>query len=414
MAVGSSISGICRQLRGTGAGLFVVLMKQQFCQIRGHRLSQRRDARDRAHFVGWNERFNDRTCDSGMARCRQRDSSRNDSTRPAFSISPPLIAARINSASVPIWTSSRSLENSRFYLSSGKEAITSRLNARESYIFPMLTIVPDEMALFRTRLLQKGLSQKSARNVLTLLGKILTDAWKGHYLKTNPMVDVDRPKIEKKHKGRALKPDEINFILEACSERLRPIAMTAVLTGMRRGEELGPDWESVDFENDVIRVRRALFWKYGKYQKRAENEAPYVFIDRKSKESIRDIDMSPALKKELRRLYLKSGRKGLVFCMPDGSPLNPDNLTKGDFARALKKADVERAKANLPTIGKVRWHDLRHTFGSLKIDQGENVYYVMRQMGHSSIQVTIDSYVHQLKDRNPGAAAKTDAMIFGA
>jgi len=62
----------------------------------------------------------------------------------------------------------------------------------------------------------------------------------------------------------------------------------------------------------------------------------------------------------------------------------------------------------------VRFHDLRHTFGSLKIEQGENIYYVQRQMGHSSIQVTIDIYGHLLKNRKPEAAAKTDALIFEA
>jgi len=49
----------------------------------------------------------------------------------------------------------------------------------------------------------------------------------------------------------------------------------------------------------------------------------------------------------------------------------------------------------------------------LKIEQGENIYYVMRQMGHSSIQVTIDTYAHLLKDRKPEAAAKTDELVFG-
>jgi integrase len=67
----------------------------------------------------------------------------------------------------------------------------------------------------------------------------------------------------------------------------------------------------------------------------------------------------------------------------------------------------------LPVIGKVRWHDLRHTFGSLKIDQGEDLLYVSRQMGHSSLSVTGEIYAHQIRERRPEAAAKTDAMIFG-
>jgi len=65
-------------------------------------------------------------------------------------------------------------------------------------------------------------------------------------------------------------------------------------------------------------------------------------------------------------------------------------------------------------LGRVRFHDLRHTFGALKIEQGENVYYIQRQMGHSSVQVTIDVYGHLLESRKPDAAAKTDAFLFGA
>ena len=45
------------------------------------------------------------------------------------------------------------------------------------------------------------------------------------------------------------------------------------------------------------------------------------------------------------------------------------------------------------------------------IEQGENIYYVQRQMGHSSIQVTVDIYGHLLKTHNPDAAAKTDHLI---
>jgi len=123
--------------------------------------------------------------------------------------------------------------------------------------------------------------------------------------------------------------------------------------------------------------------------------------------------MSPELLKELLELYMRSSKTGLVFCTAKGTPLNPGNVVERDFKDVLEKAEAERAKNNLPAVGKVRWHDLRHTFGSLKIDQGENPYYIMRQMGHSSIQVTFDIYGHQLESRNPQAAAKTDAMIFG-
>ena len=225
---------------------------------------------------------------------------------------------------------------------------------------------------------------------------------------------MDKPQINKEQKGRTLKPDEIQGILNSAEGIDRLMIGAAIATGARRGEQFGLDWEHIDFESNVIRVRRALYWKYGKYHERKEGEPAYVFVTPKSKKSIRDIDMSPELRKQLLELSMKSGKKGLVFCTPKGTPMSPDNFVKRNFAAILARAEAERAGNGLPAIGKVRWHDLRHTFGSLKIDQGEDLLYVSMQMGHSSIQVTADIYAHQIRARRPEAAAKTDAVIFGS
>jgi integrase len=278
---------------------------------------------------------------------------------------------------------------------------------------PLQAISADEISLFRTSLLRKGTSAKTVNNILNLLGKILADARKAHYLKFNPIEDVDKARVDKEQKGRTLLPDEIKSILHSCEGLDRTIIATAIATGMRRGEQFGLDWDSVDFESNVIRVRRALYWKFGKYHEHEEGQPNYVFVTPKSKKSIRDIDMSPELRKELLALYLKGGRKGLVFTTPAGGPMEPDNFIKRNFTDTLERANEERVKNDLPAIDKIRWHDLRHTFGSLKIDQGEDLLYVSRQMGHSSIQVTADIYAHQIRAKRPEAAAKTDAAIFG-
>lgn len=127
------------------------------------------------------------------------------------------------------------------------------------------------------------------------------------------------------------------------------------------------------------------------------------FVSPKREMSVRDVDLSPTLRTELRELYLKSDKKGLVFRSRTGGPVNANNLVKRKFKPAAKAAGIE---------GNVRWHDLRHTHGSLKIDQGANIYYVQRQMVHASIQVTLDVYGHLLKSRRPEEAAKTDQVIF--
>jgi integrase len=79
----------------------------------------------------------------------------------------------------------------------------------------------------------------------------------------------------------------------------------------------------------------------------------------------------------------------LVFPSKMGTVLDQSNLTNYQFLPCLDRAGVRR----------FRFHDLRHTFGSLLIRDGASLAYVKDQMGHSSIQVTVDTYGHLI----PGA-----------
>jgi integrase len=69
-----------------------------------------------------------------------------------------------------------------------------------------------------------------------------------------------------------------------------------------------------------------------------------------------------------------------VFCNEEGNPLDGDNLRHRVFYKVLAKAGLRW----------IRFHDLRHTFASLLIQNGESLTYVRDQLGHSSIQVTVD------------------------
>jgi Phage integrase family len=72
------------------------------------------------------------------------------------------------------------------------------------------------------------------------------------------------------------------------------------------------------------------------------------------------------------------------------SHLDPDNLYHRVFLPVLTKARIR----------KIRLHDLRHTFGSLLLQNGASIVYVKEQMGHSSIQVTVDTYGHLIPGAN--------------
>lgn len=123
------------------------------------------------------------------------------------------------------------------------------------------------------------------------------------------------------------------------------------------------------------------------------------FTTPKSKKS-RRVDLSRQLRSALLALRDKrlceayaqgkdSVTDDLVFRSPAGSVLDPDNLVKRYFLPCIAYSGLRR----------FRFHDLRQTFGSLLIQDGALITYVKEQMGHSSIQVTVDTYGHLI----PGA-----------
>jgi integrase len=99
------------------------------------------------------------------------------------------------------------------------------------------------------------LADGSVRNTLRLLKKIFNDAVDDDYLRSSPMTKkVKVPPRSKEQKGRALNPEEIRDLLAACGDEpaTRLIVLTAILTGMRRGELFALRWEDVDWQKDVV------------------------------------------------------------------------------------------------------------------------------------------------------------------
>ena len=86
-----------------------------------------------------------------------------------------------------------------------------------------------------------------------------------------------------------------------------------------------------------------------------------------------------------------------------GTQVDPSNLRKL-FNRLLTDSKMRR----------VRFHDLRHTFASLLLQNGESLAYVKDQMGHSSIQVTVDIYGHLVPGGNRQAVDRLDDVALAA
>jgi integrase len=93
---------------------------------------------------------------------------------------------------------------------------------------------------------------------------------------------------------------------------------------------------------------------------------------------------------------------GLVFCAPDGQPINPRLVTR-QFQRLLQAAGMPH----------VRFHDLRHSVATMLLELGESPKTVQTLLGHSRINITLDIYSHVSLDLETRAVAKLTAALQG-
>lgn len=221
---------------------------------------------------------------------------------------------------------------------------------KDKYIYE---ITPQMIEKYKSKRLET-VSPATVNRELACLKHMFTMAIKWGYSKTNPVKEV---KLLKEPPGRLryLKPEEAKSLLASCANHIRPIVVTALNTGMRKGELQKLKWADVDFKNLKITV-----------------------INAKNNES-RVIPINKTLYNELHSLS-KTSKGEYVFSDKNGQPYGD---IKKSFLKALEKAKVED----------FRFHDLRHTFGSYLVMQGVDLKTVQQILGHKDIRMTM-RYAH--------------------
>ena len=221
----------------------------------------------------------------------------------------------------------------------------------------------------------KSVSAKTVTNEIVVIKEMFKHALRWGYLKLNPAEYLERPRVVKPE-IEVLAPAEIEAFLENATGHYRTAFFTDSLTGMRAGELWGLQWGDIDWNSKRIHVRRSL-WK-GQFQ------TP------KTKNSNRQIDIPNSLIHELKKWKLACPvtEDDLVFPSPAGMPSQHDNVVKRYFSPALRKAGLRQ----------VSFHSLRHTNASLRALGGQNIFYASRQLGHASINITLDIYGHLFND----------------
>lgn len=202
----------------------------------------------------------------------------------------------------------------------------------------------------------KVVSPATVNRELACLKHMLNKAVEWQMLEVNPAKNVKLLR-ENNQRLRYLTRQEIERLYESSPDHLKPIILTALLTGMRKGEILSLKWEDIDFDQGVIFVR-----------------------DSKNGE-MREIPINDQLMLTLKGEKFKSP---YVFAKEDGKH-------RISIRTAFKKA-VKRAK-----IKDFRFHDLRHTFASHLVMSGVDLMTVKELLGHKTINMTL-RYAHLSSD----------------
>jgi len=173
---------------------------------------------------------------------------------------------------------------------------------------------------------------------------------------------------------------------------------------MRINEVLGLKWENVDLKNGIIYVREKLELK-------KENGKP-IFSKPKTKKSERSIKITSSLINEFQKIKksqeIKKHNAGefyedynLVFTLPNGSPVDLNNLRRRDFNKLAEKCDLPR----------IRIHDMRHSAATYLLDVGTPLEIVQEILGHSTPIITKTLYIKDNVKRQTNAMEKLDQIF---
>lgn len=254
----------------------------------------------------------------------------------------------------------------------------------EKHILPafgdssLSSISSDDIYSFIESKQSTGLSNRYICDILIMMKSVFKYAVKKYRI-YNPMDGIVMPKRGKPEIS-LLDEDEKNklhsYITDNQSHTNSGVALT-MSTGLRIGELCALRWEDVDLEKRILTVRKTL----QRVQIKGEDRKTKLIItDPKSESSKREIPLTKSIVKYLEEYKSIDDNYVISGC---SKPVEPRTL-QYRFAKILKNV-------KLPSI---HFHALRHMFASTCIKKGFDVKALSEILGHSSVEITLNRYVH--------------------
>lgn len=239
-----------------------------------------------------------------------------------------------------------------------------------------------------------GAGAKTVRNILSPLRSALDDAVHDELIDVNPIANWHYRKIEPPRKPPIdpFTKEEMWLILEQMTGQHLNLIQFAFWTGLRTSELVALEWGDIDWRKPSVNISKA------RTQAARDDETP------KTHSGQREVKLfAPALEalaRQKEHTYLANGK---IFHNPrTGQPWQGDQpIRKTCWNHALKKAGIRYRKP----------YSTRHTFASMMLTSGENIAWLSRTLGHSSIEQTLKAYATYIPETISDAGEKAVALF---
>jgi integrase len=246
----------------------------------------------------------------------------------------------------------------------------------------MTSICPMDISNVLSHMASMGRGPQTRRHVYNILRKMFSDAVENDLLLKSPVKRQHCPKIPKRHRTYLKPEDARKLLVESRNSPYGAAIWLGVLSGLRPGEIIALQWDSVDLELGKIQIRR----DYKKKVRRIEDNPKQGDWGR--------APMPPELCEYLRIVRQEKRSDVFVACNPLGEMMSYEGLLN-QLTRLCKQASVSR----------ITPHEMRHTATGMYLDMGATVEEVRKLLNHASPSTTM-TYVHDVDRRLTEIASK--------
>ena len=240
----------------------------------------------------------------------------------------------------------------------------------------------------------KGLSDRSVRSCYAVCQMALDKAVEERLVHSNPVIGCKLPPLKGKEM-KILTQDEIQrFLIQAKAEGMYELFLLELTTGLRRGELLALRWEDLDFATGKLRIDKQVNPVGGKL----------VISEPKTKAANRTIILPPAMLE-----VLAEYKRGIFSDLMFPSRTKPEQPIDPGYVRKRLQVILKRAECK-----RIRFHDLRHTFATMSLENGMDVKTLSTIIGHVSSATTLNIYTHVTDEMRQKAAVNIDRGIAKA